>query len=295
MSNPVLTRLENQTKQRPAAPPAPSAEQLQRMYNAPSATQPNYGHPQWQPGVPPGGFPPVGGGGGWGGGGDGAPSRLMTLDDVIVRSIGLWTVLLVAAAVSWFGVGANSAMIGPALMISLMVGLGLGLFMAFTGRANAVTTTIYAAAEGVLLGAISRVFNDRFPGIVVQAVTATLVVAGVTFAVYKSGRIRVTPKFTRMVIIGTISVFGLMLVNLIASFFITGGLGLRSGGPLAIVFSLVVIALAVANLVLDFDGINRAIQYGAPEKFAWLAAFGLMVTMIWLYVEILRLLGYLRN
>lgn len=295
MSNPVLTRMEKQVKQRPAAAPAPTPEQLQRMYNQPTY-QSTYVHPNRQPGFPPGGFPPAGGGGGGGGGsGDGSPSRLMTLDDVVVRSATLWAVLVVAAAVSWFGVGVGSSLITPVLVISLMAGLGLGLFISFTGKANAVTCTVYAAAQGVLLGAISHIFEQLYPGIVVQAITATLVVAGVTFAAYKSGHIRVTPKFTRMVIIGTISAFALMVVNLVAGFFVSGGLGLRDGGMLAVVFSLICIVLAVANLVVDFDGIDRAVKYGAPEKMAWLAAFGLMVTLIWLYIEILRLLGYARN
>ena len=101
-----------------------------------------------------------------------------------------------------------------------------------------------------------------------------------------------TPKFTRIVVGATIGVFGLMVVNLIAYLFHPGGLGLRDGGPLAIVFSLVCIVIASMNLVMDFDMIERGIRNGAPEKFAWYASFGIMVTLIWLYIEILRLLSY---
>lgn len=299
MSNPVLTKLDKDARRAQVRQaPAPSPDQLEQMYQQRSATPVVYPG-QVQP-TPGSGFPPGGGGGaggGWGGGGGGggASSRPMTLDDVVVRSVAMWAVLFVAAAGAWFGIGSGNASVAPVLIVSAMVGLGLGLFISFTGRANAFTCLVYAVVEGVLLGAISRIFNDAYPGIAVQAILATLVVAGVTFAVYKFSGFRVTPRFTKMVVIGTLSVFGLMLVNLVASLFVHGGLGLRSGGALAIVFSLVCILLAVSNLVIDFDVIQRAVAAGAPEKTAWYAAFGLMVTLVWLYLEILRLLGYMRN
>ena len=137
--------------------------------------------------------------------------------------------------------------------------------------------------------------EERWPGIVVQAVTGTVMVAAGMLIVYKTGAIRVTPKFTRVLVGATIGVFGLMLVNLIAYLFHPGGLGLRDGGALAIIFSLICIVIAAFNLVLDFDIIEQGIKHGADEKFAWYASFGLMVTLIWLYLEFLRLLGYLRN
>jgi hypothetical protein len=109
-------------------------------------------------------------------------------------------------------------------------GLALGLYMAFTMKANAVTSLLYAAFEGVFLGAISRIFNDHFHGIAVQAVAGTVMVAGGMLFVYKIGAIRVTPRFTRVVVGATIGVFGLMIINMIAYLFHPGGLGLRSGG-----------------------------------------------------------------
>jgi uncharacterized YccA/Bax inhibitor family protein len=120
-------------------------------------------------------------------------------------------------------------------------------------------------------------------------------VAVAMLIVYKTGAIRVTPKFTRVLVGATIGVFGLMLVNLIAYLFHPGGLGLRDGGALAIIFSLICIVVAAFSLVLDFDIIEQGIKHGADEKFAWYASFGLMVTLIWLYLELLRLLGYLRS
>jgi uncharacterized YccA/Bax inhibitor family protein len=147
----------------------------------------------------------------------------------------------------------------------------------------------------VLLGAISEVFELIYPGIVIQAIIGTMGVFVGMLVVYKTGAIRVTPRLQRWVIGAGIGVVVLMLVNLVAGFFTEGGLGLRDGGPLAIGFSLLVIGIAAFFLLLDFDMIDQAIRRGAPEKFAWYAAFGLLVTLIWLYLEILRLLSYFRE
>ncbi len=243
--------------------PPPSAADLQGMFDKPAYTGPR-------------------------------PSdRYMTLDDVVQRTGAMLGTILLAGGVAWFAL--PDRLFTPVLLISLMGGLGLGLFMAFTQRVNAFTALLYSVFEGVLLGAISHVFEQRYPGIVVQAVAGTVMVAGGMLFVYKIGAIRVTPKLTRVIVGATIGVFGLMIVNLVAYLFTSDGLGLRSGGPLAVVFSLVCIVIAAFNLVLDFDMIERGIRQGAPQKFAWYASFGLTVTLIWLYIEILRLLGYARR
>jgi uncharacterized YccA/Bax inhibitor family protein len=256
--NPVINKFSKTT----GAVATPSAVDLSKMYEQPAYTGPR-------------------------------TSRYMTLDDVVQRTAAMLGVLLVFGAISWSIVSAHSA--GPLLLIGAMGGLAIGLYMSFTMKANAVTALVYAALEGTALGAISRIFNDRYPGIVVQAVTGTVMVAGGMLFVYKIGAIRVTPKFTRIIVGATIGVFGLMIVNMIAYLFHPGGLGLRSGGALAIVFSLVCIVIASMNLVMDFDMIERGIRQGADQKFAWFAAFGLTVTLVWLYLEILRLLSYLRE
>jgi uncharacterized YccA/Bax inhibitor family protein len=220
-------------------------------------------------------------------------SRYMTLDDVVQRTGAMLLVVLAAGAVSWELVSTRAA--APVLIVGLMGGLALGLYMSFTMRATALTSLAYAAFEGTFLGAISRIFNDRWPGIVVQAVAGTVAVAIGMLFVYRIGAIRVTPKFTRVVVGATLGVFGLMVINLIAYLFHPGGLGLRSGGGLAIVFSLLCIVIAAMNLVVDFDMVEQGIRTGADEKFAWFAAFALTVTLVWLYIEILRLLSYLRE
>ncbi len=286
MPNPVLNKLA-EPKRAPVRP-APSPEQLQRMWD----------HPTYQapvPASPPGNFPPIDGKGyGGGGAGGSAPTRYMTLDDVVVRTGVMLAVVLVTGALTW-SLGPSSTSAGGLIGLGLIGGLGLGLYMAFTMKANAVTAILYSAFEGLLLGGVSRAFNDRYPGIVIQALTGTMMVAGGMLVVYRSGVIRVTPRFTRMVIGATIGALGLMVVNLVASFFVDGGLGLRDGGAMAILFSLVCIGLAAFNLVLDFDMIEQSIKRGADQKFAWYASFGLMVTLIWLYIELLRLIGYLRD
>jgi uncharacterized YccA/Bax inhibitor family protein len=241
----------------------PSAVDLQKMYEQPAYVGPRPGQ------------------------------RFMTLDDVVQRTGAMLLVVLAAGAVSWSLADTSVSM--PMMFIGLFGGLAVGLYMSFSMKANAVTALVYAAFEGLFLGAISKVFNHYYPGIVVQAVAGTLMVAGGMLFVYRIGAIRVTPKFTRIVVGATIGVFGLMVVNMIAYLFTPGGLGLRSGGALAIVFSLVCIVIAAMNLVMDFDMIERGIRAGADQKFAWYAAFGLMVTLIWLYIEILRLLSYLSS
>ncbi len=297
MSNPVLAKFDAAANRSPEqqypysqgqSRTAPSAtpEQLQNWYNQPSYAQPGY-----PPTTPPTG--PLGGGG-WGGGGSGAPSRYMTLDDVVVRTGAMLAVIFATGALTWT-LGPTGRGAGGLIGVGLIGGLAFGLYMAFTMKANAVTSLLYAAFEGLLLGGVSRAFENAYPGIVIQALTGTLFVAGGMLFVYKIGAIKVTPKFTKMVVGATIGVVGLMIVNLIASLFTSGGLGLRDGGALAVVFSLVCIALAAFNLVIDFDMIEQGIRHGVDQKFAWYASFGLIVTLVWLYLEMLRLLGYLRD
>jgi uncharacterized YccA/Bax inhibitor family protein len=222
-----------------------------------------------------------------------APTRYMTMDDVVTKTGLSFLVTFVAAAATWALLPENLAW-GLALP-AVLVGLVLGLVISFKQIANPAATLVYAAVEGVFLGAISEAFNQFYPGIVIQAVIGTLGVFAGMLVVYKTGAIRVTPKFTRWLLGALIGVLVLVFANLIASFFVAGGLGLRSGGTLSIVFSLVVIGVAALSLLLDFDMADEAIRRGAPAKFAWYIAFGLLVTVVWLYLEILRLLSYFRN
>ena len=225
-----------------------------------------------------------------------APSRYLTLDDVITRTVILLGTMLVAAGVGWFVVPDSAA--GGVATISILAALGLGLYIGFSGRANAGTTVTYAALEGLALGVISELFNRAWPGIVVQAVAGTLMVAGGVLVVYKTGAVRVTPRFVKIVFASTLGVFGLMVINAIAGIFTSGGLGLRDPQTnlgLAVVFSLVCIVIAAANLIIDFDMIEQSVRRGTDEKFGWYLSWGILVTLVWLYLEILRLLSYLNG
>jgi uncharacterized YccA/Bax inhibitor family protein len=221
-------------------------------------------------------------------------TRYMTMDDVVTKTGLTFLVTVLAAAATWLAVPDSTAV--ALLFPAMIVGLVLGLVIAFKQIANPAATLAYAAVEGVLVGAISEWYAATFGGnIITQAVIGTFGVFFGMLVVYKTGAIRVTPKLTRWIVGALFGVLALVLVNLVASFFVPGGLGLRDGGPLAIVFSLVVIGVAAFSLLLDFDMADEAIRRGAPAKFAWYIAFGLLVTVIWLYLEILRLLSYLQS
>jgi uncharacterized YccA/Bax inhibitor family protein len=220
-------------------------------------------------------------------------TRYMTMDDVVTKTGLSFLVTVLAAAATWALPGqAAWGLALPAVLVAFV----LGLVIAFKQIANPVATLSYGALYGVALGAISEAFNDIYPGIVIQALIGTFGVFAGMLVVYKTGAIRVTPKLTKWVLAAGIGALVLMVVNLLAAWIGGGdGLGLRSGGPLAIGFSLLVIGIAAFFLLLDFDMADEAIRRGAPAKFAWYVAFGLLVTVIWLYIEILRLLSYFRE
>ncbi len=212
----------------------------------------------------------------------------MTVEDVVNRTALLLATAVVTGGLTW-GLG-----LGGLALPAALVGLVLALVIIFKQVTNPTVILAYAAVEGVFLGGISQAFDAAYPGIVVQAVLGTAGVTAVMLGLYRSGKIRVTPQFTKMVVGATIGFFLLIMVNFVASFFTAGGFGLREG-PLGIVVGLVAIGLASLNLVLDFDLVERGARQGLPERYGWFAAFGLMVTLVWLYIEILRLLAILRG
>lgn len=218
----------------------------------------------------------------------------MTYEDVIVRTAGMLALVVGSAAAAWFLIPDGLKM--AALVGGLVVGLILGLVNAFKREPSPGLILAYAVAQGVFLGVISGVFELMYPGIVVQAVLATFITFGVTLALFRSGKIRVTPKFTKIVIIATISYAVFVLVNLGVMWFtdIGGQFGLRSGW-IGLAIGAFAVILAALNLVLDFDMIARGVKNGAARRYAWSAAFGLTVTLIWLYIEFLRILAILRN
>jgi uncharacterized YccA/Bax inhibitor family protein len=213
----------------------------------------------------------------------------MTIEDVVARTSILFGILLITGALAWT---ANLGM-GIAL-IALLVGFGLAMVNTISKTVRPALIISYAAVEGIALGAISHVFNNVYPGIVSQAVLGTLCAFGGMLFAYKSGRIRVTGKFTRVLMGAAIGYLALGLVSMVLSFTgNTGGLyGISGFGPLLAIAG---VGLASFFLVLDFDQIEKGVAAGVPEQESWRAAFGLMVTIVWLYLEILRLISILRG
>lgn len=261
------------------------------------------GHGQAYPGAAPYGQPgPNGQPGQYGGPGmppqqyQGAPAdnRPMTMDDVIVKTSLTLGVVVLFAALSWYLV--PNDLVTPAFLAGALVAFALGLVLSFKQKINPALVMLYAAAEGVFLGIGSEFIANYVgdSGIVVQAVLATLVTAGMTLATYKYFQIKVTPRFQRMVIIATMGFAGVIVINFIASLF-----GFNSGiggfGALGLVFAALGAGLAVFNLILDFDLIEKGVAAGAPQNEAWRAAFGLTVTLVWLYWNLLRILAILRG
>lgn len=241
----------------------PSAEKLNQMYAAPSATAADTGR--------------------------------MTYDDVVVKT-GLSLGTVVAGAV----VGWNVVPQMPWLFFPALIGmLVLGLVNAFKKQPSPALILTYAAVTGVAVGGFSIIIGSMFGGnaasLVSQAVLATLCVSGAALWAYKSGKVRVTPKFQRMLMIGMLGYGAFILVNLGFMLFTDSGtFGFRSG-ILGVVIGLFAVGLAAMCLVMDFDFVDRGVKAGIPEKFAWTAAFGLTVTLVWMYMEILRLLAILQG
>jgi uncharacterized YccA/Bax inhibitor family protein len=221
-----------------------------------------------------------------------AASRRMTYDDVIVRTGGLLILLVAVAFATW--------QVAPFLWpVGMIVGLVFGLINSFKRQPSPVLIVLYTLAQGVFLGGISQAFaggtfqGEAMNSIVFQAVLATIVTFGATLALFRSGKVRVTPKFTRWLIIALVGFMAFQLINMVLVWTgLLAGAGARGGG-IGLLVGLVAVGLAAASLIVDFDSIKRGVERGAPQKFAWAASFGLMVTLIWLYIEFLRIFAIL--
>jgi uncharacterized YccA/Bax inhibitor family protein len=228
-----------------------------------------------------------------------AQMRRVTLDDVVMKTMGLFTIVVLVGAATWYYVAAqpNKSPAPLALMLGGMLGgLAIGLVIAFKKTISVPLIVLYAVLEGVLVGAISQVFENRYPGIVSTAVIATVCTFAGMLLGYKTGLIKVTDKSRRifgMAIMGYL-LFG--LVNLVVVLLGYGsgfGIGGTSGWGIAI--SVLGVGLASYSLAIDFDSVTRAVNAQLPEKYSWLLAHGFIVTLVWLYLELLRLLARLRQ
>ncbi len=217
----------------------------------------------------------------------------MTLGGTANKSLFLLCVLLITATYTW-GLGADGLGL---IMIGVIGGLITALITVFKKTASPITAPIYAAFEGVALGGISFFFEMMYPGIVSQAVFLTL---GIFFALlfaYKSGIIKPTENFKLGVFAATAGIAVVYVINLFMGFFGSSipALQIDNASPLSIGISLFIVIIAALNLVLDFDFIESGVEAHAPKYMEWYSAFGLLVTLVWLYIEILRLLAKLNE
>lgn len=267
MANPVFNRSpifsEKAAARAAAAPPVPTADQLQQQYQAPSPSADEMGR--------------------------------MTYEDTLVKTGVSFAILLVGAVIGW--------MLGSYLIVTIgaaIIGLVLGLVNTFKREPSPALILAYAFFEGVFVGGISMVYTILFGSTIVpMAVFGTLGVVGVTLALFASGKVRASKRATQIFMVAIFGYAAFSLVNL--GLMLTGVtdsmFGLRdveignTGIPLGVPLGILVVLLAAYSLVLDFDGIKRGVTNGAARKYGWTAAFGLMVTVVWLYLEILRLIA----
>jgi uncharacterized YccA/Bax inhibitor family protein len=233
-----------------------------------------------------------------------ADEGVMTVNGTINKTAIMLLIVIFAATFTWrqfFG-AIDPAVPGamPQGVIGWMLGGAIGGFITamitiFSPRRAAMTAPIYAVCEGLFLGAISAMFEAMYPGLVMRAVSLTFGVFVIMLLLFRSGTIRVTDKFRTVIIAATGGIALVYLVSFIASMF-GASLGFMQGNSLvSIGFSLVVVVVAALNLILDFDMITRGADAQAPQYMEWYGAFGLMVTLIWLYLEMLRLLSKLNS
>jgi uncharacterized YccA/Bax inhibitor family protein len=257
-SNPAFSRSAVFTEDRYAAP---SAQELDEIYGRPAATA--------------------------------AETGRMSYEDTIMKTLITFGVLLAGALVGW-------AL--PVLAIpGFIVGLVLALVNIFKKEPSRGLILAYAGFQGLFVGGISYIFNTMWDGIVTQAVFGTLAVVGVTLFLFLNGKVRTSPRMTRIVLVAMVGYLVFSLVNFgLQVFGVTQSqFGLRDyevfGIPLGLIIGVLVVFLAAYSLVMDFESIKAGVENGAPRNFAWQAAFGIVVTVVWLYVEILRILAILRG
>lgn len=233
----------------------------------------------------------------------------MSVEDTVWKTAGLFAILLVTAVLGWVwtlggvSVDPTAGVSMLPMIVGALGGFVLAMIITFTSRKKVRPALIfaYAAFEGVFVGGISAFFELLYPGIVVQATLATVAVVGVTLALFASGKIRASAKMTKVFMIAMVGYLVFSLLNLVLMW--TGindnAFGLRSveimGIPLGVIIGVLVVFMAAYSLVLDFDQIQQGVRNGAPRVYGWVGGFGIMVTVVWLYIEILRIIAIARG
>ena len=259
--------------------------------------QVGWGAPQTQAGGYPPQFPPPAAPdevSEWRPGPIGPAADTMTVNGTVTAT-GVLLVLLMGAG--FFGWNSVEVVAGQAvelpgwMFLAWIATLGVGILTAFKPDLARVTAPIYALITGTWVGAISHVYNLEYDGIVLQAIGATFGVLAMMLFLYATRIVEVTDKLRMGIIMATGGIMLVYLFTIVLSLFDVDMPFIHDAGPVGILISVVIVGVAAMNLLLDFDFTERAVAAGAPKKVEWYAAFGLMVTLVWLYLEILRLLG----
>jgi uncharacterized YccA/Bax inhibitor family protein len=223
-------------------------------------------------------------------------SQPMTLSGVVHRSVVLLLLVAATAAGIWTYSNSHPSIVYPAVMAGALGGFIVGIVTSLKRSWAVVTAPLYALLEGLFIGGFSLAMEQRFPGLVLQAVLLTFGVMFALLGAYQSRIIRPSQTFKSVIVGATLGIAVVYLASMVLQLFFHTAIPLiHENSPIGIAFSLVVVAIASLNLVLDFDFIENGVAYGAPKWMEWYAAFGLTVTLVWLYIEILRLLAKLRR
>jgi len=222
-------------------------------------------------------------------------AQVMTLQGTVLKTSILLVILMAVAIYTWSQAIAGSPLTYGSLMVGSIGGFVVALLTIFVPKAAPFSAPIYAALEGLVLGAISAVFERMYPGIVIKAVGLSIGVLAIMLFVYGTGIIRVTEKLKIGIVAATGAICLVYVVDIVASFFGTRLPFIHESGFLGIGFSLFVVVIAALNLVLDFDFIERGVNMQAPRYMEWYGGFSLLVTLVWMYLEILRLLAKLQG
>lgn len=226
-------------------------------------------------------------------------SEPMTVNGAINKTFILFALLVAASLLVWDlffkGYMDKAGMLGMAGFVTSIISFIVIMFNRDNIKVISIAAPVYAASEGLILGGISAMFEKTYQGIVIQAITSTFMTLFVMLFLYRIGAIKCTDKFRSVLFISTLSIAGIYFINLIGSFFGMQVPQIFTSSSIGIGFSLVVVVIAALNLIIDFDFIERGAQQMIGKSYEWYGAFGLMVTLVWLYIEILRLLSKLRE
>ena len=252
-------------------------QQSQPQYGQAQYGQQGYGQPQYTDYSAPTYSEPIPAG------------ERLTMNDVLVKTAINLGLVVVGAVVAWY--------VPVLMLLGLLGGLVLGLVNSFKQKVSPVLVMAYALMEGMMLGGLSAIVNLRYPGTAIQAVLATIVVAGVTLALFTNGKIRTTPKLNKIFMIGALSYLGYGLVSMLTAGIFGFSLNSMSIGgiPLGLPIALIAVAMATYSLLIDYTTTAEAVDAGLPQNESWRLAFGLTASLVWLYVEILRVLMYLAS